>query len=335
MSATVAGVDLLAGTPLVYVETTNGKATPGSLGVLGRARQMSGTAAAAVFGREAAAVGAMLGSAGADVVFACDDPAVDPDLGGPHVDVMERLIRDHAITTVLFENSTVAADVAAGLAVRLDAGLNWDLRDLALRDGRLVGTRYALEDALMIEVGWTSDVRLGIFRLGTLEPADVEGAGRVERVSAPIATHAVGARIVERTASAGDRVDLSTADVIVAGGRGMRGRESLTLLEDLADALGGAVAVSMPIVDRGWYPHSRQVGQTGQKVRPRLYVACGISGQLAHRVGMERSRVVIAINTDATAPIFGMCDAGVVGDLSEIVPALAQLVRQGRATTGS
>ena len=115
----------------------------------------------------------------------------------------------------------------------------------------------------------------------------------------------------------------------------MRGRESLTLLEDLADALGGAVAVSMPIVDRGWYPHSRQVGQTGQKVRPRLYVACGISGQLAHRVGMERSRVVIAINTDATAPIFGMCDAGVVGDLSEIVPALAQLVRQGRATTGS
>ncbi len=139
-------------------------------------------------------------------------------------------------------------------------------------------------------------------------------------------------RIVERITARVEGADIRTADVVVSGGRGLRDRESLALLDDLASALGGVVGVSMPLVDRGWMPHSRQVGQTGNKVRPRLYVACGISGQLAHRVGMEKSKVIVAINTDPTAPIFGICDLGLVGDLHTVVPELARRIREARGT---
>jgi len=201
-----------------------------------------------------------------------------------------------------------------------------------VRDGTLVGTRYALDDSLAVEVGWIGEVQLAVFRLGLHDPVEAPVDGQVVWVQPALSDYALATRIVEVRGSSAEAASLATADIIVAGGRGMRDRQTLALLEDLADALGGVVAVSMPIVDRGWYPHSRQVGQTGQKVRPRLYIACGISGQLGHRVGMEKSGVIVAINSDPTAPIFGICDAGVVGDLHVIVP---ELTRRVRAAQGS
>ena len=266
---------------------------------------------------------------GAEVAWYCDDPAVEPDVGAPQVDVLHRLVEEHGYRTILFENSVVAADVAAGLAARLDAGVNWDLQDIAVRDGSLVGTRLALNDSVSVEVGWVGDVRLGVFRVGLLEPAEQAGEAEVRRVEPRLSPQARAIRVTTKEALTGaDAAQIATADVIVAGGRGLRDREALRLLDELADALGGAVVVTLPLVDRGWYPHTRQVGQTGQKVRPQLYLACGISGALAHRVGMERSKVIVAINTDEAAPIFGISDAGVVGDLHEIVPELTRLIRE-------
>lgn len=313
--------------PVVFIETRDGEATAGSLGLLAKARALGGTAGAVVCGPNAAAVADGLARYGTTSTFVGDVGGTDPSLAQAQVDVLESLVRGHGVRMLLFENSVLAADVAAGLAVRIGAGVNWDLQDLTLRDGALVGTRYALDDSVAVEVGWIGEVQLAVFRLGLHDPVEAPVEGRVVRVDAALSDHALATRILEDHESSAEGATLATADIIVAGGRGMRDRETLGLLEDLADALGGVVAVSMPIVDRGWYPHSRQVGQTGQKVRPRLYIACGISGQLGHRVGMEKSRVIVAINLDPTAPIFGICDAGVVGDLHVIVPELTRLIR--------
>ena len=321
------------GMPLVVVDHRGAEPGPAALAMLALARRLAGSAAAIVFGPESEAVAAALGPAGADVVFICPDPVVDADLGQPQASVVETVVQKHGISTVMLENSGAAAELAASLAVRLDAGVDWDLQDVDVVDGRLVGRRLALNDTTAVDVAWTSDVRICVFRLGVLEEPDVPeaGAGRVERVEAMVPGYAQAAHVVERRPTVREGVDLSRADIIVAGGRGMHGPETLQLLEDLADALGGAVAVSMPIVDRGWAPRARQVGQTGNRVRPRLYLACGISGQLAHRVGMEKSRLIVAINADATAPIFGICDAGVVGDLHVIVPELTRLVQEAKS----
>jgi electron transfer flavoprotein alpha subunit len=327
MNATVA-----ADMPVVFIETRDGKATAGSLGLLARARALGGTAGAVVCGPDAASVAEGLARYGSETTFVAGSTGIDASLGQAQVEVLATIVRDHGLRTILFENSVLAADVAAGLAVRMNAGLNWDLQDLAVRDGALVGTRYALDDSVAVEVGWIGEVHLAVFRLGLRDPVEAPVQGHVVRVEPVLPDYALATRIVEVRGSAAEAATLATADIIVAGGRGMRDRETLLLLEDLADALGGVVAVSMPIVDRGWYPHSRQVGQTGQKVRPRLYLACGISGQLGHRVGMEKSGLIVAINSDATAPIFGICDAGVVGDLHVIVP---ELTRRIRAAHGS
>ena len=321
------------GTPLVFIETQDARATTGSIGLLAAARALGGGAAAVVCGPDASEIAVGLARFGSERTFACESPGIDASLGQAQVDVLERLVRDHDVTTVLFENSVLAAEVAAGLAARLDAGVNWDLQDVTVRDGALVGTRYALDDRVAVEVGWIGTVQLAVFRLGQHDPVEAPVDGQVVSIDVALSPHALATRVVEVRGSSAEQAALATADIIVAGGRGMRDRESLVLLEDLADALGGVVAVSMPIVDRGWYPHSRQVGQTGQKVRPRLYLACGISGQLGHRVGMEKSGVIVAINTDATAPIFGICDAGVVGDLQVIVPELTRRLRAAHGAT--
>lgn len=320
------------GVPLVFIELRKSVPTAGSLGLLGKARGLFGGAAAVVAGPGSGDVAATLGRYGADVAYFCDDPAVHQELPAPNVDVAASAIRAGGHRTVLFENSVVVADIVGALACRLEAGVIWDLQDLKQRDAALVGTKYVFDDSVAVEAGWSSDVRLAVFRLGILEPVEAAGQGTVTRLEPAIGADASRVTVVEQRHATVADVALASADVIVAGGRGLRDREALALLEDLADAIGGVVAVSMPLVDRGWYQHSRQVGQTGNKVRPRLYLACGISGQLGHRVGMEKSGLIVAINTDATAPIFGMCDAGLIGDLHQVVPELTRRIRAAHAS---
>ena len=133
--------------------------------------------------------------------------------------------------------------------------------------------------------------------------------------------------MVEQAHETSEGPSIEDADVIVAGGRGLGGPEKFSLVEELAKALGGAVAATRAVVDAGWYPYAAQVGQTGRTVAPKLYIACGISGAIQHKVGMQSSNTIIAINTDPNAPIFDFADLGVVGDLNEIVPKLTELVR--------
>jgi len=234
---------------------------------------------------------------------------------------------------VLFANSVLAADVAAGLAARLDAGLNWDLADLVQQDGTLVGKRPALGDSVYVDVGWRSEPRIALFRAGSFDATPTGGgAPAVENVAVELEPHSTATKIVAQEHEESSGPSIEDADVIVAGGRGLGAPESFSLAEDLARALGGAVGATRAVVDAGWYPYSAQIGQTGKTVSPKLYVALGISGAIQHKVGMQSSNTIVAINKDPNAPIFEFSDLGVVGDVHEIVPKLTELVQQRKGS---
>jgi electron transfer flavoprotein alpha subunit len=244
--------------------------------------------------------------------------------------VLAHLVRDGGFETVLFAQSVLAADVAAGLAARLEAGLNWDLVDLAMRDGALVGKRPALADSVYVDVGWKDTPRVALFRSGAFDASATGGEPEVVDVEAELAEFSLQATMVEQAHEESGGPSIEDADVIVAGGRGLGGPESFSVVEELAQALGGAVAATRAVVDAGWYPYATQVGQTGKTVSPKLYVACGISGAIQHKVGMQSSNVIVAINKDPNAPIFEYADLGVVGDVHQVVPKLTELVRARR-----
>jgi electron transfer flavoprotein alpha subunit len=243
------------------------------------------------------------------------------------VDALAALVEQTGVDAVLFAASVLSADVAAGLAARLEAGLNWDLTDLVLADGELVGKRPALGDTVLVDVGWMGSPRLGLVRAGAFDPVESGGTAEVEEFAADFSDFSTLATLVEQTQEEAGGPSIEDADVIVAGGRGLGSPDAFSLLEDLAAALGGAVAATRAVVDAGWYPYATQVGQTGKTVSPRLYIACGVSGAIQHKVGMQTSQTIVAINKDPNAPIFDFCDIGVVGDLHQIVPKLTELVR--------
>jgi electron transfer flavoprotein alpha subunit len=316
---------------LVFLEHHEGELQKGSLGVLAKAAELAGgEVAAAVVGSGVEELAAQAGKYGANAVFVADDPALEAPLPQPRVDALAQLVREHGFDTVLFAASVLSADVAAGLAARLEAGLNWDLVDLVRDDGRLVGKRPALGDTVMADVGWTSEPRIALFRSGTFEPTETGGDAEVRRFDVQLEDFSGAAVMVEQAHEEASGPSIEDADVIVAGGRGLGGPEKFSLVEELAQALGGAVAATRAVVDAGWYPYAAQVGQTGKTVAPKLYVACGISGAIQHKVGMQSSSTIVAINKDPNAPIFDFADLGVVGDLNEIVPKLTELVRARR-----
>ena len=315
----------------VFLEHHDGKLEKGSLGVLGKAASLGGDVAGVILGSGVKELAAEAGRYGATKVYVADTAELEAPLPQPRVDALAQLVRDQGIENVLFAASVLASDVAAGLAARLDAGLNWDLVDLVSQDGALVGKRPALEDSVYVDVGWSSEPRLALFRPGTFDPVESGGEAEDEELTPAFEDFSTAATMVEQAHEESEGPSIEDADVIVAGGRGLGGPENFSLVESLAKALGGAVGATRAVVDAGWYPYSTQVGQTGKTVSPKLYVACGISGAIQHKVGMQGAGTVVAINKDPNAPIFEFSDLGVVGDVHEIVPKLTELVEQRKA----
>jgi electron transfer flavoprotein alpha subunit len=316
---------------LVFLEHHGGELVKNSLAVVSKAASLGGDVHGVAIGSGVREPAAKAGAYGATKVWVAEDPALDAPLPQPRVDVLEHLVREHGYENVLFGQSVLAADVASGLAARLDAGLNWDLADLVQQDGKLVGKRPALQDSVIVDVGWKSEPRLALFRSGAFDPQESGGEAQVEDVEVELQDFSTGAAMVEQAHAESEGPSIEDAQVIVAGGRGLGAPENFKLVEELAQALGGAVAATRAVVDAGWYPYSAQVGQTGKTVSPKLYVAVGISGAIQHKVGMQSAGTVVAINKDGNAPIFEFADLGVVGDLHEIVPKLTELVKQRKS----
>jgi electron transfer flavoprotein alpha subunit len=268
-----------------------------------------------------------VGAYGATKVYRARAPE---GLAQPVVDAMAKVITEGGHGYALFGGGLLGFEVGAGLAARLGAGVAMEVTAVRAEDGKLVAERPILGDSAISEINFRSDVGIIIGRLNAFEAAEPgSNAAAVEDVDVELSPQARQATMVQRGEQRGADVDIEGADVLVAGGRGLGKAEGFELVEQLAQAFGGnsAVAATRAVVDAGWYPYAAQIGQTGKTVAPKLYLAAGISGAIQHKVGMQSSENIVAINKDANAPIFEFSDLGVVGDLNKIVPKLTEAIK--------
>jgi electron transfer flavoprotein alpha subunit len=268
-----------------------------------------------------------LGSYGATKVYRAGAPE---GLAQPVVDAMAKVIGDDGHGYALFGGGLLGFEVGAGLAARLGAGVAMEVTAVRAEGGRLIAERPILGDSAISEINFRSDVGIIIGRLNAFEARESgSDAAAVQDVEVELSPHAQQATMVQRGEQRGADVDIEGADILVAGGRGLGTAEGFGLMEQLAGAFGGnaAVAATRAVVDAGWYPYAAQIGQTGKTVAPKLYLAAGISGAIQHKVGMQSSENIVAINKDSNAPIFEFSDLGIVGDLNKIVPKLAEAIK--------
>jgi electron transfer flavoprotein alpha subunit len=266
-----------------------------------------------------------LGSYGATKVYRAEGPE---GLAQPVVDAMAKRLETGEYKYALFGGGLLGFEIGAGLAARLDAGVCMEVTAVRAEGGELIAERPILQDSQISSVKFRSDVGVIIGRLNAFEITEGgSGAAAVEDLDVDYAPHSLKASMVARGEQRGADVNIEDADILVAGGRGLGKAEGFEQLEDLAKALGGAVAATRAVVDAGWFPYAGQIGQTGKTVAPKLYLAAGISGAIQHKVGMQSSENIVAINKDSNAPIFEFADLGIVGDLNKIVPKLTEAVK--------
>ena len=318
---------------LVYAEVRDGAPSADALGLLAKARALGAEAWAVVCGPGARSQVPELARHGARQILAGDEPMHDVPVLAERI---AQAVTQHDIEWVFIGTSVPACDLAGALAARLEAGIAWGLVDIEVRDDQMIGTRPTHFDSRLAEMGWTTQRKIALFRQRAFAPEPAVPTGADEQaIVAPLPASAeppasrVKVRDAEVTVGhdAADAASLAQAQVVVSAGRGIGKPENLAHVKALAACLNGVTGVSLPLVEMGWASRSMQVGQTGTLVKPRLYIACGISGQIQHRLGMEQSEVIIAINTDAGAPIMGFCDLAVVADFDAVVPPLVDLIR--------
>ena len=314
---------------LVYALHHDGAINKNSLGAISEGARLAGelgTECHALMLGEGISdeLAASAGAYGAAKVFRVDGPE---GLAQPVVDAMAQVIESEGHEYALFGGGLLGFEIGAGLAARLDAGVCMEVTGVLVKDGKLVSERPILQDTQIAQVNYRSRVGVIIGRLNAFEAKESGGTAAVEDVAVEFAPHSLAATMVQRGEQRGAAVNIEDASILVAGGRGLGKAEGFETLEELAGALGGAVAATRAVVDAGWYSYSAQIGQTGKTVAPKLYLAAGISGAIQHKVGMQGSENIVAINKDANAPIFEFSDLGVVGDLNKIVPKLTEAVK--------
>jgi electron transfer flavoprotein alpha subunit len=313
----------------VYAEVDQGRLQPVGLELMTRAREL-GDVTAVALGPGAKEAGATLSRYGAAKVLVSEDAAFAEHPAEPATDTVADLVGRERPDLLLFGFTPDSRDVAGRLAARLGVGLISNALEVSL-DGESVTARVPyFGGAKVATYRATASPAIVVVRPKSYEAGESGGEGTVEEIQAVISDDSRRARVVDRQVEAGEQIKLEDATVVVSGGRGLGGPENFRLVEELAQALGGAAGASRAIVDAGWVPYALQVGQTGKTVRPGVYIAAGISGAMQHTVGMKASRVVIAINKDAEAPILKMADLGVVGDALKILPKLTEAVKSRR-----
>jgi electron transfer flavoprotein alpha subunit len=314
---------------LVYALHYEGAINKNSLGAVSEAARL-----ASEIGGEAHAImvgegisddlAGSLGAYGAAKVFRVEGPE---GLAQPVVDAMAKVIESGGHNYALFGGGLLGFEIGAGLAARKGAGVVMEVTNVKVDSGKLVSERPILGDSSLSQVRYEGDLGIIIGRLNAFEINESGGSASVEDVQVEFSDFSTSAKMVQRGEQRGADVNIEDADILVAGGRGLGKAEGFEALEALASAMGGAVAATRAVVDAGWFPYAGQIGQTGKTVAPKLYLAAGISGAIQHKVGMQSSENIVAINKDSNAPIFEFSDLGIVGDLNKIVPKLTEAVK--------
>ncbi len=273
---------------------------------------------------------AVLGHYGADKVMVADDPKLEPYTTDAYTTVLAELIKANDPAIVIMGASVQGKDLAARLAARLEVGMAQDCTAFTIEDGNLVAVRPIYAGKAYAKVSYAGSPQMATARpnVMALNEADTSKSAEIVDVAVSLDDSTLKTKVVEVVRDESGKIDLTEADRIVSGGRGMKGPEGFKVLEDLAEVLGASVGASRSAVDAGWREHTDQVGQTGKVVSPNLYIACGISGAIQHLAGMSTSKVIVAINKDPDAPIFQKSDYGVVDDLFNVVPALTEEVKK-------
>ncbi|KUI00046.1 electron transfer flavoprotein subunit alpha/FixB family protein [Mycobacterium sp. IS-3022] len=265
-----------------------------------------------------------LKAAGAAKIYVAESDDADNYLITPQVDVLASLVESASPAGVLLSSSADGKEIAGRLAARIGAGVLTDVVDIT--DGGK-GIHSIFGGAFTVEAESTGEVPVITLRAGSVDAEPADAAGEVVDVEVPAQAENATKITKREPAVAGDRPELTEATVVVSGGRGVGSAENFSVVEELADSLGGAVGASRAAVDSGYYPGQFQVGQTGKTVSPQLYIALGISGAIQHRAGMQTSKTIIAVNKDEEAPIFEIADLGIVGDLFKVTPQLTEAVK--------
>lgn len=314
-----------------YVEQTGGDLSAAAKELITKARELAeglgGQAAALILNPQAGQIAERVFGYGVAKAYVVEDAALEQYTTDAFVTAAAALIKEHQPRAVLTSSSLQMRDFTASLAAELDAGLAPDCTNAAVRDGQIVATRPSHGANVINQLGFSGDLAIiSLRRQAASEAQPSGGTGEIVRGQlgqAPSRMKVV--KVQDKT----NAVNLADSQIIVSGGRGLGSPENYEkLVPTLAQALGGAYGASRAIVDAGWVPYERQVGQTGKTVSPKLYVACGISGAIQHLAGMRNSGTIVAINKDPEAPIFKVATYGVVGDVNELLPALAEAVKQ-------
>jgi len=288
--------------------------------------ELGGVVEAALLGSRVGGVADALAHYGAARVYLADDPSLGRYSSEGYTTVLAQLIQKTEPAVVVLGATPQGQDLAARVAARLGLGLASDCTAFEVAtDGRLIITRPIYGGRAIATVIEKTTPQIATVRPNVMMPLepDTSRTAPVERLA--VETGDIRAKVTDLIQESGrQQVRLAEAEIIVSGGRGLKGPENFYLLEQLADVLGAAVGASRAAVDAGWIDHSHQVGQTGKTVTPNLYIACGISGAVQHLAGMKTARYIVAINKDPEAPIFRVADYGIVGDLFEVVPVLTE-----------
>jgi len=261
---------------------------------------------------------------GPDKIVIADSPELYEFLTDVYTNVIYDFIQKETPDVIILGASTQGKDVSARLSARLNAPLAMDCVAIRFEENSLIATRYMYGGKILADVELNGTPKILAIRPNALDITNAEGSGIIQNFDVDTGTTAL--QFIDKRLDT-DKKEITEADTVVSGGRGMGGPD-FTVIEALAELLGGAVGASRSAVDEGWRPPSDQVGQTGKVVSPNLYIACGISGAIQHFAGMSSSNVVVAINKDSEAPIFAKADYGIEGDLFEIVPLITDEIRK-------
>jgi len=317
---------------MIVAEQRDGALRKISLELAATARKLadqSGSEVSAILlGSGIEGLAAQLGKYGVDKVFVGDSPAMEPYITEAHAAVVAKIVKENDPAILLLGASVQGKDLSSRVAAKLATGLATDCTDVKIADGKLLAVRPMYAGKCFGEIVTSSNPAMASLRPNVFPAVENAKAGTVVKVDAAVDAASIKSKVLEVQKDTSGKVDLTEANCIVSGGRGMKGPEGFPILEELAEVLKGTVGASRAAVDAGWRLQKDQVGQTGKVVSPNLYIACGISGAIQHLAGMSSSKCIVAINKDAEAPIFTKADYGVVDDLFKVVPELTAVCKK-------